>query len=140
MTPWLFPRSRRCQSGTRVAFSMFGFAHLVTVPSLNVALFFPLSFSAAAEIRIQLLSEPPLTEFRVLDMGLSPCPSSLSINPLDGRDPGGQIVKLKEEAKHSSLCRDGSHLAPTSAPVDVASECVPILSLTLPGVLSHQPC
>lgn len=47
---------------------------LVIVSSLNVALFFPLSFSAAAEIRIQLLSEPPLTEFRVLDMGLSPCP------------------------------------------------------------------
>lgn len=47
---------------------------LVIVSSLNVALFFPLSCSAAAEVRIQLLSEPALTEFRVLDMGLSPCP------------------------------------------------------------------
>lgn len=97
MTPWLFPRPRRCQSGTQATLSMFGFAHLVTVSSLNVALFFPLSFSMAAEIHIQLLSEPPLTEFRVLDMGLSLCPSSLSINPSDGRDPGGQMVKLKEE-------------------------------------------
>lgn len=107
---WLLLGPKRCQSGVQVAFSLwffsawapemsewgsnsfltlFGFSQLLTVSSLNVALFFPLPLSVAAEIRIQLLSEPPLTEFRFLDMGLSPCPFSLSINPSDGRDPRG---------------------------------------------------
>lgn len=75
--------------GSDGSLTLFGFFQLMTISSLNVALFFPLPLSVAAEIRIQLLSEPPLTEFRVLDMDLSPCPFSLSINPSDGKDPRG---------------------------------------------------
>lgn len=95
-----------------MAFSLFGFAQLENISSLNVALFFLLPFSVAAEIRIQLLSEPPLTEFRFLDMDLSPCPLSLSVNPSDGRDPGGHILKFKEEQK--TIHHEG--IAPTWLP------------------------
>lgn len=51
----------------------------------------------AADIRIQLASENPLTQLRILDMESSPCPVSLSINPSDGRDPREWILKLKEQ-------------------------------------------
>lgn len=94
-------------------FLTVGFAQLGNIPSLNVALFFPLSFSVAAEIRIQLLSEAPLTEFRVLDMDLSPCPLSLSINPSDGRGPGGEISKLQKNKTQftvQGLLPLGSHI------------------------------
>lgn len=51
----------------------------------------------AADIRIQLASEHPLTQLRTLDMESSPCPVSLSIHPSDGRDPREWILKLKEQ-------------------------------------------
>lgn len=50
------------------------------------------------------------------------------------------MVKLKEEQSTIHYAAMACTLAPTSAPVDVASESVPVPSLTLPGVLSHWPC
>lgn len=58
---------------------------------------FPLS--VAADIHIQLASENPLKQLRILDMAYSPCPLGLSINPADGSNPRKWILKLKGRAK-----------------------------------------
>lgn len=75
-----------------------------------------------------------------LAYGLVSLPIELVNQSIRWEGPRRTDREVKGRAKHNSLCRDGSHLAPTSTPVDVASESGPVLSLTLPGGLSHRPC